>query len=77
MAFPVTLCVMLAKSKTSMKIIGHTHDVDGAERAFLGTDATANAETFRYEGNLGLGRHLYAEFPCSNNLEPQAVNQRS
>ena len=46
---------MTAKSKTSMQIIGHTHDVDGTERAFFRTDATANAETFGYVGNLGLG----------------------
>jgi hypothetical protein len=51
----MTLFAMIAKSKTSMKIIGYTHDVDGAERAFLGTDTTANAETFGYVGNLGLG----------------------
>jgi hypothetical protein len=53
--FSVTLFVMIAKSKTSMQIIRDTHDVDGTERAFFGTDATANAETFGYVGNLGLG----------------------
>ena len=52
-----------------MQIIWDTHDVDGTERAFFGTDATANAETFGYVGNLGLGRDLYAQPATANNLE--------
>jgi hypothetical protein len=50
--------------------------VDGTERAFFGTDATANAETFRYEGNLGIGANLYTEATTANNLgHVSAMNQ--
>jgi hypothetical protein len=59
---------MIAKSKTSTQIMRDTHDVDGAERAFFGTDAAANAETFGYVGNLGFSRYLYTEAAAANNL---------
>ena len=41
-------------------------DVYGAERAFLGTNTTADAETFGYVGDLGLGGDLNAELAGSN-----------
>ena len=49
-----------------MQIIGHTHDVDGTERAFFRTDATANAETFGYEGDLRLGGDFNAKLAGAN-----------
>ena len=51
-----------------------THDVDGTERAFFGTDATANAETFGYVGNLGFGRDLYAQPATANDLEKKVTS---
>lgn len=36
-------------------------NVDGAKRAFLGTDTTTNAQTFRDEGDLGFGAHFDTE----------------
>ena len=37
-------------------------DLDSTKRALLGADAAANAESFRDVCDLGLGRHLDAEF---------------
>lgn len=48
--------------------------MDGTERAFFGTDATANAETFGYVGNLGLGRDLYAQPATANDLEKKVTS---
>jgi hypothetical protein len=41
-------------------------DVDGAERAFLGTDTATDAETFGNKGDLGLWRNFNAELAGSN-----------
>lgn len=65
---------MTAKSKTSMHIIWGPYNVDGAERAFLGTDTTANAETFGYVGDFGLGSYFNAQPAASNDLEKKVTS---
>jgi hypothetical protein len=57
----------VAVTDFSLEIGRQINDVDGTERAFLGTDTTADAETFGYIGDLGLRGNLNAELAGSNN----------
>jgi hypothetical protein len=50
----------------SLEIGRQIDDVDGAERAFFGTDTTADAKTFGYKGNLRLWGNLNAELAGAN-----------
>jgi hypothetical protein len=45
-----------------LEIGGQVDDVDGIEGTFLGTDAAADAETFRDEGDFAVGVDFDAEF---------------
>lgn len=53
-------------SNFRLEICGQINDVDGAERAFFGTDTAADAETFGNKGDLGLWGNLDAELAGSN-----------
>ena len=56
----------IAVSDLSLEVGRQIDDMNGAKRAFLGTDTTADAKAFGYEGDLGLGGDLNAEFAGSN-----------
>jgi hypothetical protein len=56
----------IAVSDFCLKIGRQVDNMDGAERAFLGTDPTADAEAFRYVGDLGLWGDLNAELAGPN-----------
>ena len=45
---------------------GQVDDVDGVERAFLGTDAAADAQAFADEGDFAVRGHFDAEFAGAN-----------
>ena len=51
----------IAVSDLSLQVGGQIDDVNGAERALLGTDTAADTEAFGDEGDLGLGGNLNTE----------------
>jgi len=51
----------VAMRDLSLEIGRKVDDGDGVKRAFLRADTTTNAETLRYEGNLGFRRHFDTE----------------
>jgi hypothetical protein len=49
-----------------LEICWKIDDVDGTKRAFFGTDATTNTQTFGNEGDLRLGSDFDTEPSASN-----------
>lgn len=56
----------VAMCHLGLEVCRKINDVDGAKRAFLGTNSTADAEALRDEGNLGVRGDLNAELPATD-----------
>ena len=54
-------------SHLGFEICGQIDNVDGAKGALLDADTTSYAETFRNEGNFGLGCHFDTQLAGSYN----------
>ena len=56
----------VAVGDLGLEVGGQVDDGNGAEGAFLGADAAADAERLRDEGEARLGRHLDAELTAAD-----------